>query len=100
MPKVYNKRHNDAPSDSVYVGRPSIYGNPFHIGKDGTRDEVIEKFESHLNYSLRTPGFRERLVSDLKGKDLICWCTPRGGLTAEDPHVCHAQTLLRIANEE
>jgi hypothetical protein len=30
-------------ADRVYVGRPSKWGNPFVIGRDGTRDEVIAK---------------------------------------------------------
>ena len=31
-------------SYDVYIGRPSKYGNPFEIGKDGNRTEVIKKF--------------------------------------------------------
>ncbi len=27
----------------VYIGRGSKWGNPFHIGKDGNRKEVIDK---------------------------------------------------------
>jgi Domain of unknown function (DUF4326) len=43
MFKVLNARQvgrKPAP-DRVYVGRPSKWGNPFAIGRDGTRDEVI-----------------------------------------------------------
>lgn len=29
----------------VYIGRPSKWGNPFVIEKDGTRKEVIEKYK-------------------------------------------------------
>ena len=32
----------------VYIGRPSKWGNPFSIGKDGTRKEVIEKYEKYI----------------------------------------------------
>ncbi|MDQ5843653.1 MAG: DUF4326 domain-containing protein [Thermoproteota archaeon] len=37
----------------VYIGRPSKWGNPFKIGKDGSREEVIQRcpVESPL-YSL------------------------------------------------
>lgn len=31
-------------SYDVYVGRGTKWGNPFEIGKDGTRLEVIEKY--------------------------------------------------------
>jgi hypothetical protein len=36
-----------APHD-VYIGRPSKWGNPFVIGRDGTRDEVIARYEAWL----------------------------------------------------
>ncbi len=32
----------------VYIGRPSEFGNPFRIGVDGDRDEVIEKFKEWI----------------------------------------------------
>jgi hypothetical protein len=30
----------------VYIGRPSKWGNPFVIGRDGSREEVIEKYRA------------------------------------------------------
>ena len=33
----------------IYIGRPSKWGNPFSIGKDGTREEVIEKYREWIN---------------------------------------------------
>ena len=32
----------------VSIMRPSIYGNPYVIGSDGTREEVIEKFKKYF----------------------------------------------------
>ena len=32
----------------VYIGRPSIYGNPFQIGKDGDRQQVVEKYKNYF----------------------------------------------------
>ena len=93
MPKVYNKRKNapkgysNPPADAVYVGRPSDWGNPFRVGRDGTRAEVIAKFESYALAMLkRKPDWLE----PLRGKDLICWCAPES---------CHADVLLRLAND-
>jgi hypothetical protein len=45
MCKVLNVRQvgKQPTADRVYVGRPSKWGNPFAIGRDGTRDEVIAK---------------------------------------------------------
>jgi uncharacterized protein DUF4326 len=86
MPKVYNKHHKDAPKDAVYVGRPSRWGNPFVIGKDGNREEVIAKYRKFIQ---EWSGIRNYLIQELKGKDLVCWCAPKP---------CHADVLLEIAN--
>lgn len=69
----------------VYVGRGSKWGNPFHIGKDGTRDEVIEKYSVWL----RTQPQLLAAVPELKGKILGCFCSPQN---------CHADVLAVVAN--
>jgi len=53
MCKVLNARgvgKHPAP-DRVYVGRPSKWSNPFVIGRDGSRDEVIAKYAHGLGGS-------------------------------------------------
>ena len=52
----------------VYIGRPSKWGNPFVIGRDGTRDEVIQKYEEHI----RTSPILMRSLPSLAGKTLGC----------------------------
>ena len=89
MPKVYNKRHKNAPPDAVYVGRGSDWGNLYKIGEDGTREEVIERFEK-----VYVPAILKKIpdwLEPLRGKDLVCWCKPEA---------CHADVLLRLANAE
>ena len=77
-----------APYD-VYVGRPSEWGNPFAIGRDGTREDVIQKFR-HVIVSLSLePAFMEKLVAQLRGKVLGCWCAPKP---------CHGDVLAEWAN--
>lgn len=88
MPKVYNKRNRDAPLDAVYVGRPSKFGNPFLIGRDGDREEVVYKYRKFME---NNPELCEDAKQELAGKDLICWCAPA---------LCHADILLDIANED
>jgi hypothetical protein len=71
----------------VYIGRPSKWGNCFEIGKDGTREEVVEKYEKWLMT-------QEKLLSEigeLKGKILGCWCAPKA---------CHGDILAKLANTE
>jgi hypothetical protein len=36
-----------APFD-IYIGRPSNWGNPFVIGRDGNREQVIEKYRAYI----------------------------------------------------
>jgi len=69
----------------VYIGRPGPWGNPFVIGRDGGRAEVIRKYEAWL---LRQPQLLARL-GDLRGKVLGCWCAPLP---------CHGDVLARLAD--
>jgi len=84
--KVLNKKF-DVLEGGVYVGRPTPFGNPFEIGRDGTRAEVIKKYEEWITTNI---GLRNKAKKELKGKSLICWCAPLP---------CHADILLKIANE-
>lgn len=86
IPKVYNKRDNNAPKDAVYIGRGSPWGNPFKIGADGNRDEVCDKFEAYLNSH---PELKRRVQEELVGKNLVCFCKPAR---------CHGDAILKIAN--
>lgn len=70
----------------VYVGRPGPWGNPFTIGRDGTREEVIAKYELWL---LTQPELLAKLP-ELKDRILGCWCSPQQ---------CHGDVLRRLANE-
>lgn len=88
MPKIYNIYHNNAPKDAIYIGRPTVWGNPFKLGKDGNREEVFEKY---CEWVLKNELYVERIKDELKGKDLVCWCKPK---------LCHGDILLEIANGE
>lgn len=69
----------------IYIGRPSKWGSPFEIGKDGTRQEVIEKYRVWI----RTQPELVAAIPELKGKVLGCWCKPCK---------CHGDVLAEIAN--
>lgn len=87
-PKVLNKHKSGIPKDAVYIGRPSKWGNPFEIGKDGDREEVCKKYAEWI---LTQPELIEQAKAELKGKDLVCYCAP---------HACHGDTLIKLANGE
>jgi hypothetical protein len=71
----------------VYIGRPSKWGNRFAIGKDGTREEVIEKYEQWIKSQPKLMAH----ISELKGKTLGCWCSP---------NKCHGDILAKLAERQ
>jgi hypothetical protein len=85
MCKVFNRHAVGAPASAVYIGRGSKWGNPLKIGQDGDRAAVIAKHETWL----RDQHDLLRSISELRGKDLMCFCAPV-------PR--HGDLLLRLAN--
>ena len=86
MTRVVHK--NKSPFD-VYIGRGlgSKWGNPFEIGPDGNRAEVIEKYRAWI---LTQPELLSQL-DELKGKVLGCWCSPLP---------CHGDVLVELINQD
>ena len=77
----------------AYVGRPSPLGNPFKLGRDGSRAEVIASYRSWLWAQLQEPGSAqrqelERLLAQAQAQagplELLCWCAPLA---------CHAEVI-------
>lgn len=79
---------------SVYVGRPTVLGNPFVIGRDGSRADVLQKYRRWLWSAMQSRNetvlaeFR-RLAEQAAAGDVVlsCWCSPAP---------CHAE-ILRAA---
>lgn len=82
--KVVHCKHEDY---EVYIGRPSKWGNPYTIGKDGSREEVIERYKAYIEGS---PRLLEDCRRELRGKVLGCWCAPKA---------CHGDILVELANK-
>ena len=78
-----------APYD-VYIGRAGRYnyigrtgrhsngyfGNPFVIGRDGTREEVLQKYAAYFLDRVATDSEFKRKVESLRGAALGCFCKP------------------------
>lgn len=79
-PLVHNMHKKTAPEGAVYIGRGSPWGNPYVIGKHGTREQVIELYRVNVLPKLG--------VSQLRGKHLVCFCKPLA---------CHGDLLLEKA---
>jgi protein gp37 len=71
----------------VRIDRKGEWGNPYEVGRDGSRDEVIGSYEVHL---AKKPSLGQRL-GELRGKVLGCWCYPER---------CHGDVLIRHAYGE
>lgn len=84
MTKVVHckKEHYD-----IYIGRPTKWSNPFVIGKDGTRQEVLAKYRKWI---MKQPNLLEDL-HELKGKVLGCWCKPQA---------CHGDILVELLEKK
>jgi hypothetical protein len=76
----------DGEKFDVYIGRPSKWGNPYSVEIWG-RDECIRKYEKYIR---RKPKLM-RLLKNLKGKVLGCWCYPKR---------CHGEVLLKLLKEK
>lgn len=76
----------------VYIGRTfkgregSKYGNPFVVGRDGTLEEVIDKYKSWLWKQIVNDSITIKELADLDGKRLGCYCKPKG---------CHGDVLVK-----
>ena len=72
----------------VRIDRKTRWGNKFIIGRDGTREEVIEKHRVWLWREIRAGRVTLAELAELHEKRLGCHCAPEA---------CHGDTLLRAA---
>jgi hypothetical protein len=86
MPKVLNKHRHGQLAGSVYIGRPGKWGNPFVVGRDGGREQVVALYRRWIMSQSRLLGS----LGELRGRDLVCYCAPLP---------CHGDVLLKLANE-
>lgn len=128
MPERIQRRRTKGfvmPAAAIYVGRPTRWGNPWRVVRDGRGQRVRHVTEDRSagwfivpQYALQTATrmFYSDLVNDrlpytvddvereLAGRNLSCWCPP----TPLNPNgslnwlglQCHAEVLLEIANQE
>ncbi|MBM0203245.1 DUF4326 domain-containing protein [Micromonospora sp. STR1s_5] len=115
MPKRIQRRRTAGwrmPENTIYVGRPTRYGNPFRAGVDFCGPtiqcfydpaDLVAQFRRWISLDTLPPLFwdHELIVAHvhlkvaltgrvLAGKDLACWCP------LDQP--CHADVLLELAN--
>lgn len=94
MKRIQRKRTRGwrMPPNTIYVGRPSKWGNPFDIhdpllrglSDAEKRQMVVDEYRQHL---LKSPLFLMQAKISLQGHDLACWCP------LDQP--CHADVLIQ-----
>ena len=72
----------------VRIDRATQWGNPFHIGRDGTRDQVVERYRAHLWGKINDGAIALDDLAALHGRTLACWCAPQR---------CHGEVLAAAA---
>jgi hypothetical protein len=87
--------------NNVYIGRTGVvfinktrfpqkssnFANPYKIGKDGTREEILIKYKKYIINKLKNNKPLRNDLRSLKDKNLGCWCCPE---------MCHGDILLEL----
>ena len=88
MPRVLNRKLSGVPEGAVYVGRPTKWGNPFVIGKHGTRDQVVAKYRAYLLGNAQLIA----ALPELRSKDTSSAGAPRAPATATCSSSLHCRS--------
>ena len=83
----------------TYIGRPTIWGNPYSHKKSGTiakfivssREQAINKYREYiLDRLVKESDLRAAFDREIRNKILGCWCKPSS---------CHGDILKEIAEQ-
>jgi hypothetical protein len=89
------------PPNTVVVARPSRWGNPFKVGDRVQVDpagpvavcfsqaQAVQAYRDLIMTDMMS-SFRAKVIAELRGKTLACWCKPGTP--------CHADVLMELAN--
>ncbi len=83
---VLNMYRNGIPPGAIDIMRPNKMGNPFRIGPDGTRKEVLRKHKAWLWEEIADGRVTVDELIDMDGRDLVCCCKPEA---------CHGDEVER-----
>ena len=102
--RIQRKRTKDwrMPPNTVYVGRPTKWGNPCKVGmfRDYDAAAAVRDYRLWLERATQVRSFEntygkppsiDEIQAEMRDKDLVCWCP------LDQP--CHADVLLELANQ-
>ena len=84
------------PNYDIYIGRPGrglsgMFGNPFKVGRDGDRNQVVEKYRKYFYEKIEKDAVFKAEVQKLKGKRLGCFCSPLR---------CHGEVFVEYLDKD
>lgn len=74
----------------VFIGRPSIFGNPFVLKREEDREKVVAQYEKYARKRIEEDVNFAIAVANLEGRTLGCFCAPRA---------CHGDVLVTLTQE-
>ncbi len=74
--------------NTVLIDRRTKWGNPFKLGANGDREQVIARYRADLWRRIRAGKVTLEELAELDGCWLACWC---------EPLPCHGDVLARAA---
>lgn len=92
---MYNAKVSNT---NIYIGRGkgSILGNPF--SKPNSRVENCIRYRNHMLQVVRTNSDPQLIqaIKDLKGKNVICFCSNGTDSVSKGARYCHGHIILNI----
>lgn len=90
----------NAPKNAVYIGRGSIYGNPFPIQNksEQERERVCVEYRKYLAKRIENDSEFRKAVKELKGKNVACFCSNGKASRRDGARWCHGHILLACAD--
>lgn len=81
---ILNYKTDKISKEAILIMRPSVWGNPFLISDEMTREQAVRAYKTDLIHRLNTGEISVEDLASLHGKDLICCCAPK---------LCHGEVL-------
>lgn len=86
---ILNKKRDPIPLGAVYIGRGSIWENPFPmIANKCSRDEACDLYLTYMKGEIHSDRVTPEMLQTLHGKHLVCYCSPLR---------CHGESLVMLA---
>lgn len=78
----------------IRIDRRTGLGNPFVIGKDGDRQECLDKYRKYFYLQIATNCRFKAAIEGLRGKILACWCVEKPISYIRPDKICHGEIIM------